>query len=320
MKLKKIYLFLLILNSYFLHAQQDNSKDVALKTLYTAKGHIDSLIRATGEEFQDFNEGIVSEDQLFLFYPITSIDNEWTRQWDSTSLHGFYGFYFQLEINIERPRPLKSPIYRWIAINTDLYARWIWPNGSFSDEPQSDLMAYFERACGPLFELENQTISQLNSNNHNECELIEGPKLDLKLELEDGKDGQILLLKAKSTRADYISSNKVVHLIIDGKLWPNKLPKGFMYTLNKRGNPFMEFPKRAYLEIYRLKPMELEQGRHSIQFILSVDENTWMDLGPTLVDGAPIQKEVESAWTGRVLSTIVEIEVDDNKHWKQLSK
>jgi hypothetical protein len=288
---------------------------LTLQILHNAKADIDRLIAENPENFPPIYWSSVNEDSLSLEYHVTDDPQRLNQQLDSQKIQTlpniFTGFAFRFHLDIERPQNNIAPYYSWIGSNVYLSFRRHLPLSRFPADQQAMVTQAFEKACEPLFEMEQRVLTKLLDNHDPYGIILEGSS-SMKMLLELNYPTPKLKISAQSKRSANIYSLFDYHLLIGDSLYISRFPQGFEVRAVRMvvGNPMvtLEMGEATYLT-YAVIP-KLPAGRHRIRIIASVDRDQWTDYGPTIVDGPPVIRKIERSWTGRLISNELHIEVD----------
>jgi len=87
-----------------------------------------------------------------------------------------------------------------------------------------------------------------------------------------------------------------------------------------QGNPFETLQGKSELELLQHSLAHLKPGVYSFRIQVYCWDESWMDMGPTLVDGAPIKRFAKNPWTGISYTNKVRVRVDDSGKWHVLAE
>jgi hypothetical protein len=307
--------FLLMLSTYS-NAQSKDS--VILEVLKHAKQNMDQLFSDHPEEFKQFSKGVINKDSMSLEYHIApSSEDMLNEKIEGTpdKIHApsyFQGIRFRFYTNISRPQARIRPYFAWLGINTYLVAGFSWPNSSFGFKEQTLVTEAFDKACRPLFQLENYMLESALINLDESDLILEGEQnMRFNLRLDTNTVAHHLLaLYGTPNVQTHVTKNFIYRVLVENRVYQVHLPKGFVHGVRlDRHNPFRELSGGETQFLGYVNLPKLPPGEHSIRVIAALDQDQWLDRTPTVVDGQPVLRKVAPCWTGIFISSELRVKI-----------
>lgn len=278
--------------------------ETCIQTLKMMRVRVQPWLKQNASKIGKFKRGRINEDSLKLTFEYL--------QSDTTSYSPATGI--TLQFNSSQPYPTKSPAKaHWQFIGITFNSSWKWP-GSFPFKLQKELANLINHQLDSINILEIDKATEiLNTRNEKGFVLTGTNELELIIDSiwsndkgyyfastsEHNKTVKNIALYPPVTEVILDEQPILNHELILTKLTSNKNP--FKYILP--------------LDSYFLEHMpigKLPAGLYSIRAMATHNQNTWVDLAPTLVDGSPIIRTEKRSWMGTVVSKKFMFMIDGN--------
>lgn len=204
----------------------------------------------------------------------------------------------------------------WPLLNIAMDWNWRLP-GKFTSKRQEEFMRCLKKAIEPMNALQDLEAKRLFKD---PGKLLDEETAPFLITCEqDSTYGyiQVRITPKHKSFSLYLHPESI--LIFEDSARNKNIPK-YCFSVNRVSVskiPFSTYKSDSTYNLLQYGTNFWAPGTYTFRVVVQSSFNQWLDVTPTYVDGQPITRKVENAWTGLVISAPFSFEVPVKKEHKE---